>query len=243
MKITSVTATWLHVPIPEDRQHTSDFGRTTSFDSTLVRIETDAGIVGWGEGKAAVGQALRQAGGRIHHEFDELSAFAVTVPVRALSGLSRNPNVTMIEEDPKRYPMAQRVPYGIPMVQADQVSDANAGNRMVCVIDSGYDLGHEDLQSGVSSALQCQECRAAGQRDLLRDLQGGRTYGSGRVATEPVATVARVVHLQCLTKPSRGACADSRITPAKSFVRDSTSSGKLHCAAPLTRPLTDVVGY
>lgn len=62
MKITSVTATWLHVPIPEDKQHTSDFGRTTSFDSTLVRVETDDGLVGWGEGKAAVGSAGNNAG-------------------------------------------------------------------------------------------------------------------------------------------------------------------------------------
>ena len=62
MKITRVTATWLHVPIPEDQQHTSDFGRTTSFDSTLVRIDTDQGITGWGEAKAAVGSAGTNAG-------------------------------------------------------------------------------------------------------------------------------------------------------------------------------------
>ena len=57
MRITAVTADWLHVPIAEDRQHTSDFGRTRSFDSTLVRVETDAGITGFGEAKAAVGSA------------------------------------------------------------------------------------------------------------------------------------------------------------------------------------------
>lgn len=57
MKIRSITATWLHVPIPPEKQHTSDFGRTTSFDSTLVRVETESGLVGWGESKAAVGSA------------------------------------------------------------------------------------------------------------------------------------------------------------------------------------------
>ncbi len=57
MKIRSVTATWLHVPIPPEKQHTSDFGRTTSFDSTLVRVETEGGLIGWGESKAAVGSA------------------------------------------------------------------------------------------------------------------------------------------------------------------------------------------
>src|SRR3546814_9756056 len=57
MKIRSVTATWLHVPIPPEKQHVSDFGPTLSFDSTLVRVETESGLVGWGESKAAVGSS------------------------------------------------------------------------------------------------------------------------------------------------------------------------------------------
>ncbi len=57
MKIKSVTATWLHVPIPAERQHTSDFGRVDSFDTTLVRVETQSGLVGHGESKAQVGSA------------------------------------------------------------------------------------------------------------------------------------------------------------------------------------------
>ncbi len=55
MKITRVEAIWLQVPIPEDRQHVSDFGRATTFDTALVRIETDAGISGVGEAKVAAG--------------------------------------------------------------------------------------------------------------------------------------------------------------------------------------------
>ena len=57
MKITSVLATWVHVPIPYERQHVSDFGRIASFDSVLVKVETDDGLVGWGEAKAGVGSA------------------------------------------------------------------------------------------------------------------------------------------------------------------------------------------
>lgn len=55
MKIKSVEAKWLRVPIPEDQQHVSDFGRIKSFDSTLVRVETECGIVGHGEAKEEVG--------------------------------------------------------------------------------------------------------------------------------------------------------------------------------------------
>jgi L-alanine-DL-glutamate epimerase-like enolase superfamily enzyme len=57
MKITDVKATWLRYPIPEDKQHVSDFGRATTFDMTLVEIMTDEGISGYGEAKAQVGSS------------------------------------------------------------------------------------------------------------------------------------------------------------------------------------------
>ena len=50
------------MPIPEKQQHTSDFGATRSFDSTLVRIETEGGLVGYGEAKAEVGSTGKNAG-------------------------------------------------------------------------------------------------------------------------------------------------------------------------------------
>jgi len=55
MRIRGVRAFWLHVPIPEARQHTSDFGRARTFDTVLVRIDTEDGLTGWGEAKSAVG--------------------------------------------------------------------------------------------------------------------------------------------------------------------------------------------
>ena len=57
MKITNIEAKWLRCRIPKERQHTSDFGRLTTFDMTLVRIDTDGGIAGYGEAKAGVGSA------------------------------------------------------------------------------------------------------------------------------------------------------------------------------------------
>lgn len=55
MTITDVDAVWLHCPIPYEKQHVSDFGRLASFDTCLVSIHTDNGLVGYGEAKAAVG--------------------------------------------------------------------------------------------------------------------------------------------------------------------------------------------
>jgi L-alanine-DL-glutamate epimerase-like enolase superfamily enzyme len=55
MRITAVRASWLRAPIPAAAAHVSDFGRNDSFNMCLVEIDTDTGITGLGEAKAAVG--------------------------------------------------------------------------------------------------------------------------------------------------------------------------------------------
>jgi D-galactarolactone cycloisomerase len=55
MKIRDVEAVWLHCPLPEAKQHTSDFGRMTAFDGVIVTVRTEDGLVGFGEAKAGVG--------------------------------------------------------------------------------------------------------------------------------------------------------------------------------------------
>lgn len=54
MRIARVAATWVQVPIPPERQHLSDFGKQPTFDSVIVRIDTECGITGWGEAKGGV---------------------------------------------------------------------------------------------------------------------------------------------------------------------------------------------
>ncbi|MEM6648464.1 MAG: mandelate racemase/muconate lactonizing enzyme family protein [Bacteroidota bacterium] len=54
-RITDVEAYWLRAPIPEERQHRSDFGLLTHFDATVVVVTTADGRKGYGEAKAAVG--------------------------------------------------------------------------------------------------------------------------------------------------------------------------------------------
>ncbi|MEM9527150.1 MAG: mandelate racemase/muconate lactonizing enzyme family protein [Bacteroidota bacterium] len=57
MKIAKVEAHWLSCPIPEAKQHRSDYGLLTDFDMTLVVITLEDGRQGFGEGKAAVGSS------------------------------------------------------------------------------------------------------------------------------------------------------------------------------------------
>lgn len=121
--------------------------------------------------KAAVEKSLNAAGGKVHYSFDKLRTFAVTLPAAAAEALAKNANVAMVEEDVQRFPIgvmqsaqqaplgagAQTVPYGVDMVQARDVWDANrdgnidsgavtGSNRKICIIDSGFLSSHEDLQ-------------------------------------------------------------------------------------------------
>lgn len=104
-------------------------------------------VVGLREFNAKAVAAIRSAGGRVALELPKYSAVAAYLPKPAISGLARNPNVAYIEPDPRRYPVSQTTPYGINMVQANLLSDANASDMKVCMIDSGFYTGHEDLPS------------------------------------------------------------------------------------------------
>lgn len=98
-------------------------------------------------------QVLQKANVNALSHLKSVHASVAELTPKQLKLLQANPDVEYIEEDHKRYlmdvitPMAQTTPYGITMVQANQVSDGSAGNIKSCVIDTGWTSGHEDLQS------------------------------------------------------------------------------------------------
>ncbi|MBA3531233.1 MAG: S8 family serine peptidase, partial [Ardenticatenales bacterium] len=105
---------------------------------------------------------------------------------QALQGLQNNPNVTLIEADAPRQLMAtgdvpttgsEIRPFGIAMVQANLLSDANAGNRTVCIIDTGYSLQHEDLQD-----TNVTKTDDAGTGNAFEDGDGHGSHVAGTIA-------------------------------------------------------------
>ena len=105
---------------------------------------------------AAVRSEIGKAGGRVVHDLSAADTVVVELPAKALSALSKNKNVDFVDAGVPRRIQGQRsvrngvpgpqvAPYGIAMVQADQVSDAAAGNRTLCIVDSGINASHEDL--------------------------------------------------------------------------------------------------
>ncbi len=76
-----------------------------------------------------------------------INAVSVKLNLAQKQALEKRSDVVSIEVDPKRYLLAESTPYGIPMVQANQLSDSLSGNRKVCIMDTGYTLNHPDLPS------------------------------------------------------------------------------------------------
>jgi subtilisin family serine protease len=126
-------------------------GSVSAADTTRVIVSFAPGM------SAHIKAAVKSAHGAVKHEISGQDAMAVEVPTQALNALQHNPHVAYVEVDELRRPFSaatpsaapyqtgQLVPYGIKMVQADQLPDTNSGNRKLCIIDSGYDRAHEDL--------------------------------------------------------------------------------------------------
>lgn len=119
--------------------------------------------------KASNVQNLAKHGTDMILHMDRANAAAVNLNKSQLEALRNNPDVAYVEVDPKRYlidtvsrtfegadaiePMAESAPYGIAMVQADQVSDASTTGIKVCITDTGYEGNHEDLRAYTDSGI------------------------------------------------------------------------------------------
>jgi subtilisin family serine protease len=147
--------------------------RSLAGEAERVLVEYQPGA------KAAVKGALLRVGGTLHYEFDSLNVIAVTLPTQALQGIRHNPNVASIEEDAPRYLMAQTTPWGVDAVQAPAMHTAGvtgAGVK-VCIIDSGFHIGHADL-AGVD--VSGQDVSGTGAWNV--DYCGHGTHVAGTIA-------------------------------------------------------------
>ena len=109
---------------------------------------------------------------------------------RPLNGLTRNPNIEYIEQDVIREPYAwanvpasesEVRPYGIQMVQADKITPSSAGNRKVCIIDSGYSDQHDDLRDYTGTDLTAK-LTDSGSGTWNQDSCGHGSHVAGTIA-------------------------------------------------------------
>lgn len=73
------------------------------------------------------------------------SLYSIEADESQVSTLRENQQVEYVEVDPPRYLMSETTPWGFSAVNAQILNDSAAGNRTICIIDSGYDLNHNDL--------------------------------------------------------------------------------------------------
>jgi len=129
--------------------------------------------------KEIVKRVLIRTGAQMHYDFDDLNAYALTLPVSALDGIMHNPHVEFVEGDYLRYidriirntedvslskslarsPYAEQVvPYGIDMVQARDVWDSNKDG----IVDPGAPTGSGKTICIIDSGLYTEHVDFSG---------------------------------------------------------------------------------
>lgn len=130
-------------------------------------------------------QHIQAIGGTVLHRLPSVSSVAAMLSSDQVAALKANRQVERIEKDPVRELAHKgRFTYGVSMIQAPEVSDADTGNQTVCIIDTGYDANHEDLPSGVNvtGAVVNTLTTAYDIGDWFEDSYGHGTHVFGTIA-------------------------------------------------------------
>jgi len=152
----------------------------------VAKAKTGRYIVSFND--VAAGKAAAAAlGGALARDLPSGHAAAYHLSDAAATALASNPHINFVEVDQIRVPLSttnlsggQVTPYGISMVQADQLSvGANGGDITVCIIDSGYSINHPDLSSDPSRISASPD---SGSGDPYNDTCHHGTHVAGTIA-------------------------------------------------------------
>jgi len=128
---------------------------------------------------ASVKSAIQRVGGKTHKVMSRHGMASVTLNKKALNALMKNKDIE-VAPDPKRHLMAQTTPYGYNMVQANQLFQSDTSARKVCIIDTGYNLGHPDLPGQNDGVTGQGNNSAVG--NWYNDGNGHGTHVAGTIA-------------------------------------------------------------
>ena len=121
-------------------------------------------------------------GGKVMRQIPNRNLISAELTPQNVAALSKRPDIVLIEKDPKRYLLAESTPYGITMVEADQVAENTSSGMTVCIMDTGYSLGHEDLPSGSNVSGDDNDGNGNDTGNWYEDGHGHGTHVSGTIA-------------------------------------------------------------
>jgi subtilisin/minor extracellular protease Epr len=90
---------------------------------------------------------IRECGGITKHTYHIINAKAVRLPEHAIEHIKKNPRVKYVEPDYEVHILQETLPWGVDRIDADIVwgYDNKGIGVNVCVIDTGIDYTHPDL--------------------------------------------------------------------------------------------------
>jgi len=90
-------------------------------------------------------RAMNNASAKEMKRIGRSNSYTVKLNAKGLRALKLRSDVEYVEEDVPRRLLSETTPWGQTYVGATSLSDSQAGNRTICIIDSGYDRSHNDL--------------------------------------------------------------------------------------------------
>ncbi|HLD00409.1 MAG TPA: S8 family peptidase [Candidatus Nanoarchaeia archaeon] len=169
--------------------------------------------------------AVLKANGRVLHEYSFLdNVLAIEVPETSLNGLLKNKNVIGVEYDvevhvlgkgkPAPSQPVQTLPWGVDRIDADLV--VNTGNGVtVCVVDTGVDKDHPDLQANILGGQNFVAKGAVVDPTKWDDDNGHGTHVAGTIAAADnsigvvgVASQASLLAAKVLNRQGSGYLSD-----------------------------------
>jgi L-alanine-DL-glutamate epimerase-like enolase superfamily enzyme len=168
MKIRDVKVMLLTAVVPPERQYTSDFGTVTKRSAAIVKIETDEGIIGYGEAKGTP-QVMK---GIIEHELKPLL-------------IGQDPTqVTYLWE--KMYNVSR---LGLSLYYGRSQATATAPGELMCAI-SGIDVALWDIL-GRSLNVPIYKLLGGAVRDRIKAYASAGHGKIGRIGPEFASYVAK----------------------------------------------------
>ncbi|RXJ73962.1 peptidase S8 [Veronia nyctiphanis] len=129
--------------------------------------------------RIAQASLLQRADATDIEQLGKSSIYSVELDGDNVASLEDSIDVEYVEVDHPRFLMSDFSPWGQTTVAANLLSDVNAGNQTICIIDSGYDIAHNDLSGNVVNGT---DDARSGQWDIPGANNSHGTHVAGTIA-------------------------------------------------------------